>query len=343
MSISENTPETQATGIARPAVKFVVGIEDIPYFHWQLPILIESLSDKLPLDWELLVVVCNNNLPFSKFLTQVFLAYDVKVFTTTNYPQTENIDFADGGECYTAMNRIQALSAVADYVAPDDLICLMETDIFLYQELNLHSIPTSNALAKNWIIAKELFFSTRQHPHKGVNLPKLLEAMGCPHPFKAGGVTLFLTGATIKNQKVMRDCFRFTQILYLMGKILEVDKTWIAEMPCFALALTINGIPYDVIDTPEFFTQNVADQSIKPGTFYHYYHDLRDGGDGAFYRSKWYKQLYYSKNFLQEDIFCWTSQATSHHEKYFFELAEKARLRIHVSNYYRLNQDMINM
>jgi hypothetical protein len=266
MNIPGNAKETLAR---RPAVKFVVGIEDKPYFHWQLPILIESLMDKLPHGWELLVVVCNNHMPLSESLTQVFLAYNIKYFTTTNYPQNENIEFAGGGDCYVAINRIQALSAVADYVGPDDLICLMETDIFLYKDLNLHVIPTTNSLAKNWIIQQELFFSLRRDP-EGVNLSKLLEAMGCPHSFKPGGVILFLTGATVQNKKFIRDCFRFTQILYLMGKILEVDQLWVAEMPCFALALTINGIPYDVIDDPEFFTLNVDYPSIRPGTFYHY-------------------------------------------------------------------------
>jgi hypothetical protein len=334
-----NIPKKNAkeTLTERSAVKFVVGIEDIPYFHWQLPILIESLKDQLPHGWELFVVVCNNHLPLSESLTQVLLAYDIKYFTTINYPQNENVEFAGGGDYYTAVNRIQALSTVADAVAPDDLICLFETDVFLYKDLNFNVIPTTNSLAKNWIIQEELFFSQRRGP-KGVNLPKLLEAMGCTHSFNPGGVTLFLTGHTIQNKKFIRDCFRFTQILYLMGKALEVPTVWVAEMPSFALALTMNGIPYDVIDDPEYSTRNIADPSIRPGTFYHYYHDLRDGGDGAFYKSKWYKQLFYSKNFLQENISHWSSQATSHHEKYFFELANKARLRIHVLNYYRLKE-----
>lgn len=325
-NISANSPETSQE---RPAVKFVVGIEDKPYFHWQLPILIESLTDKLPHGWELLVVVCNNHKPCSESLARVLLAYDIKYFSTTNYPQNENIEFAGGGDCYVATNRIQALSAVAGYVDPDDLICLLETDVFLYKELNLHVIPTTNSLAGNWIVQEELFFTLRRDP-RGVNLSKLLEAMGCPHSLKPGGVTLFLTGATVQNQKFIRDCFRFTQILYLMGKILDVHKVWVAEMPCFALALTMNGIPYEIIDNPEFSTLNIADPDIRPGTFYHYYHDLQDGGDGAFYQSRWYKQLFHSKNFLQEDISHWSSRATSHHEKYFFQIANKARLRIHV-------------
>jgi hypothetical protein len=34
--------------VQRNPVKFVVGIEDKTYFHWQLPILLESFKDKLP-------------------------------------------------------------------------------------------------------------------------------------------------------------------------------------------------------------------------------------------------------------------------------------------------------
>ena len=330
---TKNPKKAKVTCTKRPAVKFVVGIEDKPYFYWQLPILIESLYKKLPQGWELIVVVCNNHKSLSESLTQVFHAYKTKYFTTTNYPRNENIDFAGGGDCYVAINRIQALSAVAHAVNPDDLICLLETDIFLYKNLNINVIPTTNSLAKNLIIQQELFFSWKQDP-KGVNLSTLLAAMCCHQTFAPGGVTLFLSGATIQNHKFIRDCFRFAQILYLMGKIIGVKKVWMSEMPCFALALTMNGIPYDVIDDPEFSTLNLDDPIIRPGTFYHYYHDLRDGEDGAFYGSKWYKQLFWSKNFLQEDISYWSSRATSQHEKYFFELAKKARLRLHVSNYY---------
>lgn len=330
-----NPGNTKKISAERPAVKFVVGIEDHPYFHWQVPILIESLLDKLPQGWEPLVVVCNNCQPLSEPLNDIFTAYNTRYFTTTNYPQNENMEFAGDGDCYVAINRVQALNAIADFIAPDDLICLMETDIFLYMDLNPDVIPTTNALTKNWIIGQELFF-TLKHDPEGVNLSKLLEIMGCPNSFQPGGVTVFLTGATVQNKKFIHDCFRFAQILYLMGRILELDKkVWISEMPCFALALTTNGIPYDVFDAPEFYTRNINDPSIRPGTFYHYYHDLMDGGGGAFYRSKWYKQLFKKKSFIQEDISHWSSQATSDHEKYFFELVRKARLRIHVSNYYR--------
>ncbi len=332
-------PENEKKAVTQtPDVKFVVGIEDVPYFHWQLPILIESLTDKLPRGWELLVVVCNNQLDLSDSLTQIFQTYDhVKYFTTTNYPHNESIEFAAGGDSYVPINRIQALSAVADAVNSDDLICLLETDIFLYKDINLDIIPKANALAENWIIQEDIFFSLKRYP-SGVSLSKLLESMGCTNSLRPGGVILFLTGETIQNQKFISDCFRFTQILYLMGKILELDSVWVAEMPCYSLALTVNGIPYDVIDDPAFSTENNADPEIRPGTFYHYYHDLRDGGDGAFYKSKWYKHLYHKKNFLHEDMANWSSVTHSDHEAYFFELATRARLRIPLANHLRLKE-----
>jgi hypothetical protein len=329
-SIHEKTPVAK-----RPDVKFVVGIEDIPYFHWQLPILLESLSDKLPPGWEFFVVVCNNHLPLSQSLTDTCEAYNVKWLTTNNYPCAENIEFAAGGDCYTAVNRIQALKAVADSVGGDDLICLLETDIFLYKDLNLQVFPSTNSLAKNKLIEKELFFSYSQEPN-GVNLTKLLDSMGCAHPWEPGGVILFLTGQTIQNQKFICDCFRFTQILYLMGKILDVNKIWVAEMPCFSLALTMNGIPYDVLHAPEFSTGNYDDPVVSPGTFYHYYRDLRDGADGAFYKSKWYKQLFDNRISPYDDIAYWASMAQSDHEKYFFYLVNRARLRIPLEKHLRL-------
>ena len=52
---------------------------------------------------------------------------------TTNHADSNLIDIGyDKGECYSAANRIQALSIAAKHVAPDDLICLLDSDIFLY-------------------------------------------------------------------------------------------------------------------------------------------------------------------------------------------------------------------
>lgn len=321
---------TQDDLTKRPPVKFVVGIEDKTYFHWQLPILLESLKDQLPHGWECVLVVCNNHAPLSESLSQIVMEYEVRYFTTTHHPLNHSIDFSSGADVYLPMNRIQALSAVADYVKPDDLICLLETDIFLYKELNLDVIPTGNALAKNWIVGQDIFYTLRGEL-KGVNLQTLLASLGCAMPFQPGGVIIFLTGETIQNRKFIQDCFRFTQIVYLMGKMVEVPKVWVAEMPCFALALTLNGIPYDLLEHSEFTTQNIDHPNIKPGSFYHYYHDLMDGGDGAFYKSKWYKQLFKKDNFLHTDVSGFAAEAHSDHEHYFFEMVTRAQRRLCVS------------
>ena len=161
-----------------------------------------------------------------------------------------------------------------------------------------------------------------------IHLPTLLASIGCPHAFKPGGVLVFLTGRTIKTKKFIQDCFRFTQILYLLGTIVEVPKTWLAEMPCFALALTANGIDYDLIDVPEFVPQHPWEQSIAPGSLYHYYHDLKDGGDGAFHGSKWYKQLFFHIDFLNTDMDGFHAAAQTDHGQYFFELAKQAQQRL---------------
>jgi len=315
----------------RNSVKFVVGIEDKTYFHWQLPILMESLRHKLPVGWNMIVVVCNNHVPLSETLSDIFHTYGVTYITTTNHPMNENMDFSDGDDFYVPLNRIEALNAVADHIQSDDLVCLLETDIFVYRDLNLEVFPTTNTLVEDWLIGQDLFFVDGQN-QRGVKLQKLLESFDCPHTFKPGGVLLFLTGDTVKNKKFIQDCFRFTQILYLMGKIHQVPKVWIAEMPCFALALTVNGIPYNLTNTPEFMTRNGSAPTIPPGTFYHYYRDLNDGRGGAFYQSQWYKHQFFKTNMLQENLSHYVSQATSPHEKYFFELVKKAKGRLYVSN-----------
>ncbi|MGE0474973.1 MAG: hypothetical protein AB7P17_15170, partial [Nitrospirales bacterium] len=160
----------------------------------------------------------------------------------------------------------------------------------------------------------------------------LLESLDCPHEFKPGGVLLFLTADTVKNKKFIQDCFRFTQILYLMGKVHDVPKVWTAEMPCFALALTANGIPYNLTDAPEFLTRHASAPTVPFGTFYHYYRDLNDGQGGAFYQSRWYKQQFFETNMLKENLSHFFLQANSPHEKFFYELVNKARRRLHVSH-----------
>ena len=87
---------------------------------------------------------------------------------------------------YVPMNRVEALSVIRYAVEPDDVVCLMDTDVFLYGNLQEHLFPTGNAMARNWIISEERYFSFSTKGERGVSLPKLLEAMGCEQDFKPG-------------------------------------------------------------------------------------------------------------------------------------------------------------
>src|SRR6185295_15570898 len=115
--------------------------------------------------------------------------------------------------------------------------------------------------------------------------------LGCERALKRGGVTVFMTGATIGNDKVIKDCFRFAQIIYLLGKTagLPERSLWMAEMACFALALTANAVDYQLIDTPEFAVPDPRQATRPTGSFFHYYADINDGQGGPFFRSEWNK------------------------------------------------------
>jgi hypothetical protein len=310
-------------------VKFVVGLEDRVYMRWQLSILLESLRGKLPEGWEPWVVVCNDHRPLSVDLQRLLKVYGVRHFTGANHPRRETMDFAAGDDVYVPINRIEALNVVADHVGDDDLVCLTETDIFLYGELNRRVFPTGNALFDNWIVRQEIFFTHGGAGEQaGVRLPLLLEAMGVGTPFKPGGVTIFLDADTVRRKKIIQDAFRFAQVLYLLGTIVAVPKIWIAEMPAVALALTANGVDFELLTAPEFTTQNHDHATIPSGTFYHYYHDLRDGGDGAFRGSQWYKHEFTFENFLARDLSPYAERATTDHEREFFEVARRAQRRV---------------
>lgn len=308
-------------------VKFVVGIDDRVYMRWQLSILLESLHGKLPPGWEVWVVVCNGHEELSADLRRVLDIYGARHFTGVNHPRDQNMDFAAGRDVYVPLNRIEALRVVGEHLGANDLVCLTETDVFLYGNLNPRVFPQGNALFDNWIVRQEIFF-TYGSPDEtvGVRLPLLLEAMGCKTPFKPGGVTIFLDAATVRNEKVIQDAFRFAQVLYLLGSMIEV-KFWIAEMPAVALSLTLNGIGYELIQAPEFTTQNHNHEQIPPGSFYHYYSDVRDHGDGAFHGSQWYKHKFVFENFLLHDFSPYRRETASEHEKAFFEIAERTRQR----------------
>ncbi len=317
--------ETQAT--SPPVMKFVTGVEDTPYFHWQLAILFESLVGKLPVGWEPVVVICNDGRAVSDRLRQILSVYHVRHHLSADHPTRQVMDFSDGDDRYAPLNNIEALRAVAADLRDDDLVCLMDTDVFLYEGLRPDIFPAGNAVAENWIVREDRYFAFGG-PGAGVDLRQLLSAIGCVRPFQPGGVTVFLTGETVRNTKVIQDCFRFTQVLFLLGKILGVPKVWTAHMASFTLSLTANNVDYTVLSLPELSTGNAGDEQISPGVWYHYYHDVADGGHGAFAGSAWCKQQFYHRDLLAEDLSGFAANARTSHERYFFELAQRAQRRL---------------
>lgn len=321
-------------GKTRPNVRFVFGLEDKAYFHWQLSILFESMVGQLPDGWDMSVVVCNDGAPISEELAKIVETYGVRLLTGTSLGDLHNIDFAGGGERYVPMNRVEALSVIRFAVEPDDVVCLMDTDIFLYGNLQEHLFPRGNAMARNWIISEERYFSFSTKHERGLSLPKLLEALGCEQEFKPGGVTVFLTGETLQRDNVVPNIFRFLQVLYLLGKILDAPDhgVWVSEMACFALAMYPSGIDYELLDIPQFAVQEQNAEDPPEGSLFHYYTDLNDAGSsGPFHGSQWHKQLFHDSNMLLENFDSFTTQATGPLEKRFFELADKARTRLYGS------------
>lgn len=315
---------------------FVIGIEDKPYFRWQTALFLESFSGKLPPGSQTLVVVCNDGEAISDELAQILACYGTKFAKARNHAKSHPLDAgAEAGSHHGALNRIEALSVAAGYADDDDIICLLDSDTFLYRDLNLEILPEGCALPWNWHIDQTNFFSTiPDNGGSGIDLQKLLQAIGYNGDFKPGGVNVFVTGAVARNKKFIADCFRFAQVLFLLGRIAGLKKVWIAEMPCFALALTANRIPYDLLRDQEFLVPSCDERSIPKGSIYHYYSDPADFGRAAFFGSKWHKQAYRDRNFLRSDYRMFLAAATSEHatehERYFFELAERARNRVYM-------------
>ncbi|MEJ8567679.1 PqqD family protein [Elongatibacter sediminis] len=339
-SLSDPDLSTRGTIVLAPRqdtgtrVYIVHGVEDRPYFHWQLGIMFESLVGQLPEGWAIRVVVCNNHQPISPELQHIFDTYSVEYFTGESHADNHHLDFAGGGDRYVPMNRVEALNVVSHHVRPEDIVCLMDTDIFLYGNLRQDLFPRGNAMASNWIVAQERFFQFSTQDTKGLALPKLLEALGVEQEFKPGGVMVFLTGEALQqnDRKVIRDCFRFLQILYLAGKILELPEhgVWVAEMACFAMATYPNGIDYELLDIEQFAVQEQHADELPDGTFFHYYTDINDAGSrGPFFESQWHKQLFAEQNFLQADIDSFLEVARGQAEIRFMTLARQARERLY--------------
>jgi len=319
-------------GLVFYTITFVIGIEDKPYFWWQTAIFLESFRGKLPTGWRTFVVVCNNGAKISPELERILNRYSTPFSQSTNHAQTHRIDIGrNGGECHAALNRVEALSVAAKSVRDDDLICLLDSDIFLYGPLNMEIMPSGCAAARNWHIDNTKFFATvNKNAGRGIDLNKLLEAMGCEQPFLPGGVNVFVTGKVAKKEKFIADCYRFAHALFLLARAADVEIAWMAEMPCFALAMTANGIAYELLENTEFLVSSCAEASIPHGTLYHYYSDPKDSGRFAFRGSKWHKQAYHDQDFLLSDFDSFARKASTDHERYFFQLAKQAGARIDV-------------
>ena len=325
--------EVAAGDPERPPVRIAHGIEDRPYFHWQLAIMFESLIGQLPPDWDIVVVVCNNHKAISEELKSILNAYGVTYYTGASPADNFTIDIAAGEDRYAPLNRVETLNVLRHHTRRDDIVCLMDTDLFLYGDLREDLFPATDAVTSNWIVAQDRFFQFSTDDTRGVSLPQLLNALGLDQEFKAGGVMVFLRGETLlKNDgKYVQDCFRFLQILYLAGKILELPShgVWVAEMACFSLAASANHVVFDVLDDPEFAVQNPEVDDLPQGSFHHYYVDKNDSGPGPFAESVWHKQLFAESNFLLSDVESFLASATGPVERHFMKLALNARRRIY--------------
>ena len=319
--------------VDQPRVRIVHGIEDRPYFHWQLAIMFESLVGQLPAGWDIVVVVCNNHAPLSPELSHILSTYRVTHYTGASHADNHDIDFADGGDRYAPMNRVEALNVMRQHAGADDLLCLMDTDVYLYGDLQPQLFPRGNAMASNWIIGQDRFFHFSTGDKAGLSLPKLLDAFGYGDNFKPGGVMVFLTGRSLQQRdgKLVRDCLGFLQILYLAGKILDLPPhgVWVAEMACFALAMQPSEIDYELLDIEQFAVQDPNVGSLPEGSFHHYYTDKNDAGPGPFVDSAWHKQLFADRDFLKADIESFLQHASGDAEKRFMQLAIDARDRLY--------------
>jgi hypothetical protein len=200
-----------------PATTFVIGVEDKPYHWWQTALFLESFGGKLPAGFQTLVVVCNNGEPLSDDIKQILAGYETKFTEARNYAKGHPLDVgSEAGSLHAALNRVEALSAASRYVDDNDIICLLDSDTFLYRDLNLNIMPQQCALPRNWHIDHEKFFSTTPgNDGNGIKLRTLLDSIGCDDAeFKPGGVNVFVTGEVAKNVKLVADCFRFAQVLF---------------------------------------------------------------------------------------------------------------------------------
>lgn len=314
----------------RACNKFTIGIEDTPQFHYQAAIYVESLAKHLPPGDEIYVVVCNDSRPLSPVLKNFFDVYQDKVKYFPGRQLSRIPCDAHSGEFYPPMNKAEALNVIGDHCQPTDMIVLTDADLFLYKNFDLDCIPRRNTLSSNWICSSQPYLNY-DDSGVGIDLGVLLRAMGCQTDLKRGGVSVFLEGSTVRNKKFRADCIRFCQLIHVAGRIIETDKVWLSEMICYALSLALNQIECEVRDIEHFTVENVFDESIKEGSFFHYF--ISDGHKtlrpkGAFHGSPWQKRDYNFFNLLDDNLEYFAAYSVTEHEKYFFETAIAARNKL---------------
>lgn len=318
---------------ARPGITFAVGIEDKPYFWWQLAILAESLCEILPAGWALHVTVCNDFAPVTAELMAILNSYPVTHSFAKNHALAPRIDLGgEGSSGYAALNRIEALRGAAVQVTSAKLICLLDCDMFLFGQIDPAIFPNCTALAWNSHVETSPFFTSeaRNTTKAGINLNKLLEAIGCDVPMAQGAVVVMVERSLAQEEKFIADCFRFAEAVYLLARAAGVEVAWIAEMPCFAMALANAGVEPELLSRPEFLVPRCDEVEITQGSFYHYYSDPIDAGITGFAGSDWSKQLFRETDMLHSDLQGFLQAATTKHERRFFQLAQAALARISV-------------
>jgi hypothetical protein len=317
--------------VARPGITFAVGIEDKPYFWWQLAILAESLCAELPVGWTLHVTICNDQAPLSADLMAVLESYPVTYSLAKNHAVPPRIDMGEENwSGYAPLNRIEALRWAADHATSGHLICLLDSDMFLFGQIDPAIFPTKTALAWNRHVEFSPFFTSeaRNTTKAGVDLGKVLEAIGCEVPMVNGAVFVVVERSLAQEEKFIADCFRFAEVVYLLGRAAGVSKAWIAEMPCFAMALANAGAEPELLTCPEFLVPRCDEVEIAQGSFYHYYSDPIDAGITGFAESDWFKQMFRETDMLRSDLPGFLQAAKTEHERRFFQLAQAALARV---------------
>lgn len=322
-----------------PPVKILVSIEDTPYFWWQTAVWLESLSGKLPSSWEPWIVVCQpKETPFSPELSHLQYIYPTARLFHGPF-HGKHVLLTDKSMLFHGINKITALEVIQPLVKGEERVFLTETDVFLYGPLNKTPfLGKGNIIQENWITSLPLF--PKIFPlDSGVDLQQFLTLLGTTTltPYQGGGVALLLTASTLTHPTFIQHCFDFCQALMVLGHIKHIRQLNLFDMVCYTLSLHYNNIPYTLSSSPLWTTDNIHNNTIAPGSWYHYYVDIHDHvssptARGAFFGDPWYKQRYRNENMLQvitsEQFQVWHDRTPTNHAKAFYGYCIAAKERL---------------